>query len=371
VRRIAASAYRAGCRLVDVMWSDDQVTLARFQHAPRDSFDQVPPWLFPALEEYARAGDAVLSIAADDPDLLKGQDPKLINLALQTRMRLGQAFSSYISRSAINWCVISTPIPSWAAKVFPGLPADQAVEKLWQVIARVCRLDQPDPVAAWQAHVSQMAAHRELLNQRHYHALRFCGPGTDLTIGLPQKHLWLSGQSTSEHGISFLPNIPTEEIFTLPDRNRIEGVVRATLPLSYGGNLIENFNLTFAGGRVVKVAAEKGESILRDLVATDEGSHSLGEVALVPHSSPISQSGVLFFNTLFDENAASHLALGRAYKICLQGAETMTDEEFTAAGGNLSLTHIDFMVGSGEIDLDGIRADGTVEPVMRSGEWAL
>lgn len=371
VRKVAASAYKAGCRLVDVMWSDDQVTLARYQYAPRDSFEEYPHWFFPAMEEYARRGDALLSIAAEDPDLLKGQDPKLISLAQQTRMRLGRGYSTLISRSATNWCVVSMPIPAWAAKVFPGLSAEAAMEKLWEMIANACRLDQPDPVAAWQAHVRQLAARCKYFNQRQYSALHFSGPGTDLTVGLPEKHVWMSGQMTSENGILFLPNIPTEEMFTLPDRRRIDGVVRATLPLSYGGNLIEDFSLTFEGGRVVKVSAARNESILRDLVETDEGSHSLGEVALVPHSSPISQSGILFFNTLFDENAASHLALGRAYKFSLQGGEAMSDEQFLAAGGNLSLTHVDFMVGSGQIDLDGIRADGSVEALMRAGEWAF
>jgi aminopeptidase len=232
-------------------------------------------------------------------------------------------------------------------------------------------LRQADPIAAWEDHINQLVARSDYLNHKQYVALKLTAPGTDLTVSLPAGHAWQSGRTTSETGIAFTANIPTEEVFTLPHKDRTEGVVSATMPLSYGGSLMEGFSLTFAEGRVVNVTAAKGEAHLRKLIETDEGAGRLGEVALVPHSSPISQSGLLFYNTLFDENAASHIALGRAGKYNIAGGEEMSEEAFGAAGGNHSLIHVDFMIGSGEMDVDGVTDDGTAEPVMRSGEWAF
>jgi aminopeptidase len=240
---------------------------------------------------------------------------------------------------------------------------------LWETIARLCRLDRPDPVAAWQEHLSALSARSDDLNRRRYSALKYSGPGTNLTLGLPAGHVWVSGASTSKSGIRFVPNLPTEEVFTIADRNRVDGTVRSTKPLSYGGTLIEDFSLVFEEGRVVSVKAARGEEVLRQMVATDPTAGRLGEVALVPHNSPISQSGRLFYNTLFDENAASHVALGSAYKFTLAGGDAMTDEQFEQAGGNKSAIHVDFMIGSGELDVDGVSSDGKAEPLMRAGEW--
>ena len=279
-------------------------------------------------------------------------------------------FRDKISRNATNWSVVAAPAASWAARVFPGLPRDEQVARLSTAIARLCRLDAPDPTAAWQSHLDALTERTALLNERRYDALRYRGPGTDLTVGLATGHIWTGGRSRSANGIVFAANLPTEEVFTMPARDRVDGHVRASKPLSYGGTLIEDFSFTFEAGRIVDVRAARAEQVLRDLVATDPGAARLGEIALVPHSSPISQAGHLFFNTLFDENAASHLAIGAAYAFTLQGGEAMTPEAFERAGGNRSATHVDFMIGSGELDIDGVLAGGTTEPVMRAGEWA-
>lgn len=371
VRPIVAKAYQAGARLVDVIWSDDQINLSRFQFAPRDSFEEFPVWKTKVLEDHAESGDALLSIYAEDPDLLKDQDPELVTLVQRTAYKHSQAYLNHLSRNSTNWCVISMPIPSWADKVFPGLPGEEQEQKLWDAIFEVCRVKEDDPVAAWTAHNEQLVSRSEYLNRKQYAALKFVGPGTNLTLGLPPGHIWISGRITAGNGIPFTANLPTEEIFTLPHRDRAEGVVSATRPLSYAGTLIEDFSLTFERGNVTKVSAAKGEEILRKLVETDEGAARLGEVALLPHSSPISRSGLLFYNSLFDENAASHLALGKAYQFTLEDGATLSTEDFAARGGNTSLVHVDFMAGSDKIDVDGIGPDDSTEAIMRSGEWAF
>jgi aminopeptidase len=370
VRHIAASAYRAGASLVEALWGDEQLQLARFRNAPKDSFNHFSGWLPGALAEHAKAGHAVLSVYANDPDLLQHESTELAGALQQATSRSMTDFREQISRNRTNWAVIAGASAAWAAKVFPEVPADQQLDMLWRTIERLCRLDQQDPVAAWKAHLASLAARSADLNRRRYSALRFTGPGTDLTIGLPQGHKWVSGASQSLQRIEFVANLPTEEVFTMADRHRVSGTVRATKPLSYSGSLIEDFSLTFDAGRVVSVSAARGESVLKQLVDTDASAGRLGEVALVPHGSPIAQSGRLFYNTLFDENAASHAALGTAYKFTMEGGDAMDEQAFERAGGNRSAIHVDFMIGSGEIDVDGIAADGRVEPVMRRGEWA-
>jgi aminopeptidase len=369
VRLIAERAYKSGARLVDVMWGDDAVTLARFKYAPRDSFEEFPDWQAQGLIEATEQGDALLSVYAADPDLLKEQDPELVALTERVRQTRLQSFYKKITSDATNWSIVAFPIPSWAAKVFPDAPPEQQVARLWQAIFTACRVDRPDPAAAWQEHTRQLAARRDYLTGKQYTALTYRAPGTDFRVGLPEQHEWHAGQKDTLTGIPFIANIPTEEVFTTPHKEQTEGVVSSTKPLSYSGVLIENFSLTFAAGRVVKVTAEKGEAVLKRLVETDEGAARLGEVALVPHSSPISKSGVMFYNTLFDENASDHLALGRAYRLGLKNGADMSDEAFAAAGGNDSLVHVDFMIGSNEMDIDGITAGGDAEPLMRGGEW--
>ncbi len=372
VRLITACAYQAGCRLVDVLWDDDRLMLIRFQHAPRDSFEEFPAWYFPAITDYIQQGDAFLGIAGADPDLLANQDPDLIGVYQRTRAKHRQTYGELMSQNATNWAIVACPVPSWAARVFPGeLPTNQ-ISCLWDAIFKVCRVKQADPGAAWQQHLQELAARSQYLNAKQYRGLKYSGPGTDLYIGLAAGHVWTGGGSTTNQaGISFVANMPTEEVFTLPDKDQTHGVVTATKPLSYLGTLIEDFSLTFENGRAVTATAAKGEAVLRQMIAVDDGAARLGEAALVPHHSPISQSGLQFHNTLFDENAASHIALGRGYQFTLREGGALSDEDFAARGGNVSNIHVDFMIGSDHIDVDGVLAGGAREPVMRSGDWAF
>lgn len=369
VRHIAASAYGAGAELVEALWGDEGLQLARFRNARRETFGQFSAWLPRALAEHAQAGHAVLSVYANDPDLLQHEPTELAGALQQATSRSVMAFRELISRNQTNWGVIAAAGAAWAAKVFPDAPADQRLSRLWDTIERLCRLDRPDPVAAWQQHLAALSSRSDFLNARRYTALRFSGPGTDLTVGLPDGHIWVSGASTSRQGIRFVPNLPTEEVFTIADRHRVDGTVRSTKPLYYAGSLIEDFRLRFDGGHVVELSAARGEPALRSLVETDAAAGRLGEVALVPHNSPIAQSGRLFYNTLFDENAASHVALGTAYTFTLTGADAMSDEEFERAGGNKSAVHVDFMIGSAQLDVDGLPSGGSPEPLMRAGNW--
>jgi len=330
VRRIVASAYQAGARFVDVLWGDPDLLLMRHKLAPRDSFSEVSEWLINARLNFVEKGDALLTVRGYDPDLLKEQDPKLVGQEMQSILLKYKPVSEYISRNAVNWCVVCGSTAGWSARVFPDLPQEQAIDRLWEMIFKICRVDQPDPVAAWEKHVHELAVRTEYMNARGYAGLHYTGPDTDLKIGLPEGAIWKSARFASESGIDYIGNLPTEEIFSLPHRERIDGTIRASRPLSYGGSLIEDFALTFEKGRVVKFAARRGEEILKQLLDTDEGARSLGEVSFVPHSSPISQSGILFYDALIDENAASHLAFGHAYRFSLPGGEKMTAGEFMA-----------------------------------------
>ena len=371
VREVARAAYAAGAPLVEVLWGDEALMALRFKWAPRDSFGQFSAWLPTTLASHVDAGHAVLSVYANDPDHLTNEPAELVSMLQQTTARSVRPFRDQISRNQTNWCVVAAAAPAWAARVFPGVDSDRQVDRLWDAIARLCRLDRSDPVAAWESHLTDLHRRTELLNRRRYTALRYSAPGTALTIGLPDGHLWIGGRSASAAGIPFAPNLPTEEVFTMPHKDRVEGTVRSTKPLSYGGTLIEGFSLRFAEGRVVELRADRGEAVLRTLVETDAGASRLGEIALVPHTSPIAQTGLLFYNTLFDENAASHVAFGSAYKFTMQGGESMSDEAFEQAGGNRSATHVDFMIGSADLDVDGLLRDGSVEPLIRGGDWSV
>jgi aminopeptidase len=370
IRHIAASAYQAGARFVETLWGDEALQIARYKHAPRDSFSEFSAWLPQALTEHAEAGHALLSVYANDPDLLKDEAPDLVGTVQKAIARDMRPFRELIARNQTNWTVIAAPSAGWAAKVFPQVSEPMQMSRLWDAIATLCRMDAPDPLAAWEAHLKALDARSEYLNRRQYDALKYTGPGTDLTIGLPAGHVWVSGRSSSRAGIAFTANLPTEEVFTMPHKDRVDGTVTSSKPLSYGGTMIDGFSLCFSAGQVVKLTATHGEAMLRQLVETDSGAGRLGEVALVPYSSPISKSGLLFYNTLFDENAASHAALGTAYKFTLNGGEAMNDEEFERAGGNRSAVHVDFMIGSNQLDVDGILKNGSREALMRAGEWA-
>ncbi len=370
VRRITGYAYQAGASVVTTLYSDDETTLARYRHAGAESFDHAPTWLFEGIAQAFRSGSARLAITGSNPSLLAGQNPDHVSRANVATSKAYRPALELITRHEINWSIVAAATPAWAAIVFPGEPEPVAMEKLWDAILTASRMDGPDPVAGWKQHSAALRERAARLNAKRYAALRYAGPGTNLEIGLADGHLWLGGGTTALNGIECLPNIPTEEVFTTPHKERVHGTVRSTKPLSYQGTLIEEIAVRFEGGRVVEARAKTGQEVLERMLVTDEGAGRLGEVALVPHSSPISASGLLFSNTLFDENAASHIAMGQAYSTCVEDGDRLSPAELAARGANESLIHVDWMIGSGALDIDGVTASGEREPVMRAGEWA-
>ena len=369
-RKIVELAYQAGSPYVEVMWSDDGVTKARFKHAPADSFATIPRYRAEALNQLAAESAASLSIVANDPDMLSGTDPRRFATYQSAWRPAVKQFTDLSMSDSISWCVAAAASPAWARRAFPDLPESEAVDALWNAIFTATRVYAADPVAAWRDHAAGLKVAKDKLNSKRYAALRFTGPGTDLTVGLADGHVWDGGSSTNKAGTTFMANMPTEEVFTAPHRAKVDGVVRATKPLSYNGNMIDGFWLRFESGRVVESHADVGQDALDSILETDEGSRRLGEVALVPASSPIEKAGVLFYETLFDENAACHIALGRAYNSTVAASQTMDQQRQEAAGMNSSLSHVDFMIGSAQVDVDGVLADGSTEAVMRRGEWA-
>ncbi|MDR3375262.1 MAG: aminopeptidase [Ancalomicrobiaceae bacterium] len=370
VRRITHHAYAAGATLVTVLYNDDQAALDRFQTASEASFDQAPGWLYEGMAAAFKSGAARLAIVGEDPSLLSAQDPAKVARANRARSIAYRPALDLIARAAINWTIVAAATPAWAKTVFPDLAEDQAVDALWAAIFKASRADGADPVADWAAHNATLRARCDLMNAKRYSALHFRGPGTDLRVGLADGHIWSGGSSRAENGILYNANIPTEEIYTTPHRVRVDGTVSATKPLSYQGTLITDISVRFASGAIVEAHASSGADVLRRILETDEGARRLGEVALVPHHSPISESGLLFYNTLFDENASCHIALGQAYAKTVAGTDLMDGPALLAAGINQSLIHIDWMIGSGDIDIDGIGAGGAADPVMRKGAWA-
>lgn len=371
VRRITEHAYKAGASLVTTIYADDETTLARYRHAPEEAFDVAPGWLFNGMAEAFRDGAARLAIAGENPALLAGQDPDKLSRANRARSKAYRPALELITGFAINWCVIAAATPAWAKSVFPGVPEQEAMDRLWRAIFACTKADLPDPVAAWEQHNADLRRRTEFLNQRRYRALKYKGPGTDLMLGLAEDHYWKGGGGTALNGVFCNANIPTEEVFTAPHKDMVDGTVCSSKPLSYQGSLIDGIRVRFERGRIVEMTAEKGQQAFRDLIDTDEGAARLGEVALVPHSSPISKSGIIFNNTLFDENAASHIAVGQSYTENIRGGSKRSKEELAALGANTSLVHVDWMIGSDQLDVDGITADGTAEPLMRKGEWAI
>lgn len=371
VRIVVRKAYEAGARNVYVEWHDDIVSRTRYELASEEALSEYPEWKAKGLETLAENDGAFMSIISSDPDLLSGIDPKRIAAAAKASGIALTKYRNYLQADKASWTVIAAASKDWAAKVFPNEAEDKQVEKLWEAIFRTTRTDQPDPVKAWKEHDQNLHNKVDYLNSKKYKKLQYKAPGTDLTIELHDTHTWVGAGSENEKGNFFMANMPTEEVFTVPLRNGVNGVVKSTKPLSYSGNLIDNFSLTFENGRIIDVKAEKGEAVLKQLVETDEGSHYLGEIALVAHDSPISQSGILFYNTLFDENASNHLAIGNGYAFCVEGGKKMSREELERVGVNSSITHVDFMIGSAEMDIDGILEDGTKEAIFRNGTWAF
>lgn len=370
VRKITEHAYKAGAGVVQPIFSDEEITLNRYRHAADASFDKAPGWLFEGMAKAFDGNAARLAISGDNPMMLSQQDPAKVARANRATSMAYKPALEKITGFDINWNIVSYPNASWAKLVFPDDAEDVAVKKLADAIFAASRVDVEDPIGAWKAHNAKLKERWTWLNGQQFASLHYTGPGTDLTIGLADEHRWKGGASEAKNGITCNPNIPTEEVFTTPHSQRVEGYVRSTKPLSHNGTLIADIEVKFEGGRIVTAKASKGEAVLQKVLDTDEGSRRLGEVALVPHSSPISKSGVLFYNTLFDENAASHIALGQCYADCFINGTKMSPDEIAKRGGNKSLIHIDWMIGSDKIDIDGIKADGSTVPVMRKGEWA-
>jgi aminopeptidase len=370
VRKIAEHAYKAGAGLVTPLMSDEAVTLSRYRFAPDDSFDRAAGWLYEGMAKAFDANTARLAIAGDNPMLLSGEDPEKVSRASKANSIAYRPAMEKIVNFDINWNIIAYPSASWAKQVFPDDEENVAVAKLADAIFAASRVDNDDAVAAWQKHNAALASRTDWLNGHRFHALHYTGPGTDLTVGLADGHEWVGGASVAKNGIVCNPNIPTEEVFTTPHARRVSGHVVSTKPLSYQGTLIDGIAVRFEEGRIVEAKATRGEEVLNKVLDTDEGARRLGEVALVPHSSPISKSGLLFFNTLFDENAACHVALGQCYSKCFVNGDKLTPEQIAAQGGNKSFIHIDWMIGSDKIDIDGVHADGRRVPVFRKGEWA-
>ncbi len=368
-RRITEQAYRAGAALVTTLYTDDEAALMRYRLAPDDAFDKAPKWLYDGMGAAFRSGAARLAITGGNPMLLSNEDPDKVGRANRAVSRAYRPALELITRHEINWTIVASATPAWAAAMFPEDAPEVALEKLWEAIFYTTRINVEDPVSAWKEHDATLQKRAAYMNAKRFASLKYRGPGTDFLLGLADDHVWMGGGTTAGNGLYCVANMPTEEVFSMPHKDRAEGTVTATKPLSHQGTMIEGIHVRFEHGRIVEARATRGQEVLQKLIDTDDGARRLGEVALVPHSSPIASSGMLFLNTLFDENAASHIALGQAYTSCVRDGDKLTAEELAAKGANDSLIHVDWMIGSGELDIDGISASGTAEPLMRKGEW--
>ena len=370
VRACVRAAFEAGAKDVRIFWKDETVSALRFRHGDRESVCAAPEWEVEARMEYIRQGAGWLSISASDPSSFAGVDTKLLQEATRNSEASLREFSAALMSNENPWCVVSVPTEAWAKRVFPE--SADPVEELWNAIFKAIRLDEADPVAAWQAHQARLAQKSSALNARRYQALHYRNSlGTDLIARLPEGHIWCGGQDRTRDGWAFTANMPTEEIFTAPHREGVDGVLYSTLPLNHQGTLIDGIRLVFEKGKVVEYSARTGEEALGHLLDTDEGARHLGEMALVPCGSPISKMGILFYNTLFDENASCHFALGEAYSECVEGGNDLPKDELLRRGLNDSLIHVDFMVGTDDLSILGVKADGTEEPVFENGRWAF
>ncbi|ANS74306.1 peptidase M29 [Paenibacillus yonginensis] len=371
VRLIVKKAYERGARLVKVNWNDDTVTRLRYDMAADESFLDEPKWYAGEMLELVENGAAVLHVISSDPDLLKGVSHERITNLQKVTGKAMSKYRQYQQADKFSWSIVAVPSKAWAAKVFPDVPESEQIDKLWDAIFHTTRIDREDTFEAWDNHIRTLNEKSDYLNEKKFKKLHYIAPGTDLTIELPEGHLWVAADSINQNGHTFLANLPTEEVFTAPLKTGVNGKVSSTKPLSYSGNIIDEFTITFENGRITDVSAKQGEEVLKQLVSLDEGAHYLGEVALVPHNSPISESNILFYNTLFDENASNHLAIGSAYAFNLKGGKEMTQEQLEQSGLNTSITHVDFMVGSGEMDIFGVTEDGTEIQIFKQGSWAI
>lgn len=371
VRMLTYKAYKAGAKDVYVEWNDNEIKLIKYLNAPIESFKEFPMWKSTGYVEMAREGAAFLSIGSPNPDLLKDVDPKRINIATKTYSKAMEDFMFYMESCKVSWSGVYIPSKEWAKKVFPDLDEKNAVEALWEKIFSVTRINSKEPINAWNVHIDNLKSKLDYLNNKKYKKLHYKSSTTNLKIELPDNHIWIGGGVNNEKGTYFIPNIPTEEIFTAPLMSGVNGTVKSTKPLIVSGKSIRNLTLKFKDGKIVNFIADEGYETLKNLIETDEGSYYLGEVALVPFNSPISNSNIIFYNTLFDENASCHLALGMAYPMCIKGGEEMNKEELKKNDLNTSLIHVDFMIGSPDLNIDGETVDGKYEPIFRNGNWAF
>lgn len=371
VRKVLVHAYNVGAKHVHIEWSDEQSTLLKYLNAPEESFNEFPKWTSEQYVDIAKEGGAFLTIYAQDPDLLKDVDPQRVaNFQKASAMALKE-WRSYTLSDKCKWSIVSIPTEAWAKKIFPNVSTSEAIDKLWEAIFKCSRVEGQDPIEAWKKHNEDLKLRMNFLNEKNFKTLKFKSAKTNITMGLPKGHVWLSGASEDPNGVNFNPNIPTEEVFTMPHKYDVNGVVYSTKPLVYGGNVIDNFSLTFKDGKIVDFTAEKGAETLGKLIDTDEGSHYLGEVALVPFKSPISDTNIVFFNTLYDENASCHFALGSAYKTCIKNGDQIKEGESDKHGVNESLTHVDFMIGSNDMNIVGETYDGEEIQIFKDGNWAF
>lgn len=370
-RMVAEAAWNAGAGAVTVEWTDDVVSRLHYLHAPMSAFEKMPDWKALQRNGAAERGAAILSLEGEDPDGMAGIDPARFTAWARTAHRDCKAFYDGMDLGRNVWCIAGAATPAWAKKVFPGLSESEAVEKLWKAILSTARADGPDPAKAWAEHSAAFQKRVKLLNARQFDSLHYtAGSGTDLTVGLNKSHIWAGGGAETVDGTWFFPNMPTEEIFTSPDRERADGIVYSALPLNYNGGLIQDFWVKFEKGTAVDCGARVGLDLLRSILAVDEGAKHLGECALVPHASPIADTGILFYSTLYDENAACHLALGKGFPECVEGGLELDEAGLKEHHINLSATHVDFMIGTADLNIDGILPDGTAVPVFREGNWA-
>ena len=368
LRALTRAAYDMGASAVVAEIRDPLLDRIGVEEVREQFLDYVPDWSVQARLRAIEEGAALLSLLDDDPNLLQGTDQTRLQRRMQATMRVRRPYLEQVGAHRVNWLAIGGAAGGWARAVFPDLNADEAVERLWQAIFATVRLDEPDPAAAWKEHLRLLEERAAALNREHFSALVFRGPGTDLRVGLAPRHVWKSAVAEAQNGVRFVPNLPTEEVFTAPDPNRVEGVVSSTRPLNVGGTLVEGIRAEFAAGEAVGLQAERGEEALRGLLATDAGALRLGEVALVETPNPVYATGLLFKNTLYDENAASHIAFGRAYPDTL-GINSGADDALMAAGGNVSMVHLDWMIGSPEVSVWGLRESGEEVPLMAEGRW--
>lgn len=372
VRLLAENAYEEGASEVHVNWNDEELTKLKYRHSPMEIFENYPQWRADGLVDYAKKGAGFISISSEDPQLLKDMDPQKIAAANKSASIALKEYRNYTMNDINPWLVVSTASKAWAKSVFPDLDEEEAVESLWEAIFQANRIDLPDPVQAWKDHVDHLKRKVDFLNQKKIKSLHFqSSNGTDLKVELPLGHIWSGGSAVTSGRVDFVPNMPTEEVYTMPSKYGVHGIVYSSKPLNYGGKLVDDFKLEFKDGKVIDYEARLGREVLEDLFKIDEGAMRLGEVALVPYDSPISNSDIIFMNTLYDENASCHLAFGKAYPTTIECGENMSDEELDAHNVNDSLTHVDFMIGREDTDIVAESLEGEKIQIFKDGNWAF